>query len=65
MGNKEMPYLSLPSTHCSTTSWLTLQDGRGIEMGAVTITVDSTGSFRQRVKAGFAVHVDFMLKAAA
>ena len=46
-------------------------------MGAVTITVDSTESFKQRVKAVrkndegriefpyTAVHVDFMLKTAA
>jgi hypothetical protein len=38
---------------CSTTFCPTLPHGRGIEMGAVTITVDSTESFKQRVKAAF------------
>ena len=35
------------------TSWLTSPDGKGNEMGSVTITVDSTESFKQRVKAAF------------
>ena len=35
------------------TSWLTSPVGKGNEMGSVTITVDSTESFKQRVKAAF------------
>ena len=39
---------------CSTTSGPKSPDGKEIEMGAVTITVDSTESFRRRIKAAFA-----------
>ena len=42
-----------PLINCWTTFWLMSPDGRRSEMAALTITVDSTESFRQRVKAAF------------